>query len=180
MGCLSHKNTVKSERNVGIKVTTQNANFPIIFKNGWKYYKIEPIVLNLKKDSILVNELKFYGVFSASYVKQFMFEKFGIWDKIVQTDLRNFVLIWENKHLFHDNNEVYSVVASGTESREEIYASVMVFDSKNRDCLSKNYLMRDSLVDLFSNGIKNLSSKDDFYDVFHHVIDLYRKQQQKK
>ena len=75
-------------------------------------------------------------------------------------------LIWEDVKLFAINNDKFTVVASGLETRTEKYASVMIFDTQNRDCMSMSYPLREKLIELLSNRLNDLSPNMAFYKVY--------------
>ena len=119
--------------------------------------------------------------------KKVMYEKFGLWSKEVRIKKEKHpVLISENIKLFNDNN-LYTVFTKGFEntkgsgnhvkennfhkqakgSNHEIYASVIVLDSTGGDCLSdNNQVLKKLIIEYFSNGIKNLTSNNEFYDIY--------------
>ncbi|MDH7446348.1 hypothetical protein [Aquimarina sp. 2201CG14-23] len=164
-----------------LKNRTSNPNIPYTYINGFDRYEVKPILSIIGKDSAFTNELRFQSVYSAFYTKRTMYDKFGKWDKEVR--LKNEIhpiLVWEKRSLFDSNNELYTIAANGKESREEIYASVIIFDSKNQDCLTKNSKIRDSLIQYFSNGIKKLKNQKKFYKVYWEMVNNYKLKNQNK
>lgn len=171
LSCTSSKIDSIKRNSVGVKKRTSNPNTPYIYKNGFKDFEIKQVLSINGKDSTYINELRFNAVFSAMYTKKLMFEKFGKWDKEVWTDdCRHPVLIWEKRNIFGDNGESYSIAANGVENKMEMYASVIIFDNNNQDCLTNNSPKKDYLITYFSNGIKNLSSSKKFSEAYWKVV----------
>ena len=99
-----------------------------------------------------------------------MYDKYGKWDKVLWVDGTFLpILVWEKRKLIESQNELYTVSTNGTESRKEMFASVIVFDSKNRDCLSGNSIEKDLLINFFASEIRNLSSNKNFYDLYSKI-----------
>ena len=167
----SYAQKIKKPKPVGERTKTSNPNTPYIYKNGFSDYKVvKQITLN-GKDTSFVYTLKFNAVASAMYTQKIMFDKFGKWTTAVPAgDNRNFILIWENVKLFDDKDELFSIAAHGIESWEEMFASVMVFDSKNNDCLSNNSIYLNEIITFFSNNIQNLNKDHTFYKIYLSII----------
>ena len=141
---------------------TANPNIPYTYVNGFKDCVIKPHLSIQDKDSVYVNELKFNAVYCAMYSQKIMYDRFGKWNKVIAMGKgHSTILLWEKVNLFKNNNELYDVVATSTENWKEIYAGVMVFNSKNEDCLSEKSTTKDSIVKYFSDGIKKVKIHDE-------------------
>ena len=150
-----------------IKVGNPNYIIPYVYKNGFHNFSIIPVLTLQKKDSVYVNELRFNSVFSAFYTQKAMFDEYGKWDEVVTPKgSSDKILVWNNIKLIKSDEILFSVAANGLEGSKEIYASVIVFDSIGKDCLYENYIYKDSIIDYFSDGIKNLSSNKKFYTLY--------------
>ena len=180
--CSSQKSTEKTtEKGVGVAQKTANPNTPYIYKNGFLNYNILKIPVIQKNDTITLNELKFNAVFSAMYTKKVMYDKFGKWTKEIRpNNERHPILLWENVKLFEDENKLFNVYANGDENWNEIYASVLVYDDQNNDCLQENNLLKEKIVNYFSKGIQNLNNKKEFYDIYWKSVNDYEKKTGKK
>jgi len=167
----SYSQKTTKQKTVGDRKKTSNPNTPYIYENGFSDYEvIKQLTIN-NIDSSYVYTLKFNAVASAMYTKKILFDKFGKWTTVVPTgDKRNFILIWENIKLFDDKEELFTVAANGIESWEEMFASVMVFDSKNNDCLTENNEYKNEIITLFSNSIQNLNNDKTFYKIYLAMI----------
>lgn len=104
-----------------------------------------------------------------------MYDKFGKWTKEIRPNIddRHPILVWEKVKLFENENKLYTVYTNGDESWEEIYASALVFDENNNDCLSDSHLDKTKVIEYFSNGIKNLNNNDDFYTLYWQSVNSY-------
>ena len=161
----------------GIEHHTANPNNPIIYKRGFKYHEIKPVLTVHGEDSIFVNELRFQAVYSPMYTKKMMFDTYGKWDKEIRPNNdRHPILIWENKKLLASSDEHFSVAVNGDETWEEIFASAVVFDAKNRDCLKEGHPYKDSIIHYFSEGLKNLRTNTKFYEVYWRMVNRFDKE----
>jgi len=157
-----------------LKVKTQNPNIPYIYKNGSNRMDVNPILSVKADDSTYVNELRFNAVYSAMYTKKVMYDHYGKWDReIWPQEAKHPTLIWENRKLLESQEKLFSVAAYGTESRQELCASVMIFDSENRDCLTEKSETKDALIDFFASGIRDLSTNKRFYKVYWRTVNSH-------
>ena len=180
-GCSSQSTNKTKEKGIGIAQKTANPNTPYIYKKGFLNYNILKIPVIQKNDTITLNELKFNAVFSAMYTKKVMYDKFGKWTKEIRPNNEPHpILLWENVKLFEDENKLFSVYASGDENWNEIYASVLVYDDQKNDCLKENNLLKEKVVNYFSNGIQNLNNNQEFYDIYWKSVNDYEKKSVKK
>lgn len=168
MSC-STQYKVKTEKH-----KTSNPNTPFIYKNGFKNYEITPSISIVENDTITFNELKFNAVQSAMYTQKLMYDKFGKWDTIIKPKNQlHLIFVWQNVKLFKNNEKTYTVAADGIESWEEMYASVIILNASNQDCLSVDSEIKDSLISYFSYGIKNLNSSVKFYSLYRKNYSKY-------
>jgi len=171
VSCSTKINKKNEEKGIGIRHKTENPNNPFIYENGFKNFEIKKIQTIQDKDTSTISELRFNAVLSAFYTKKLMFDKFGKWNnQIYLNNDRHPILIWENVKLFETKNKLYSVATNGVESWEEMYASVIVLDSNNKDCLAQSNAEKDSLVQFFANELINLSSDKKFHEVYWKIV----------
>jgi hypothetical protein len=150
-------------------------SYPFIHKNGYKSYEITDSKVLKNRDSLFAKELKFYATHSSFYTRQSMYEKFGDWDKNLYIRGKSRpLLIWEKVKLFPDKEKYYYVIAGGSECTtcrvdlKNIYASIIVLDENRNDCLTdKNPNLKKEIINLFSDGIRNLTNSSEFYNKFH-------------
>lgn len=151
---------------------TENPNIPIVYTNGFKDYTLKSLLTVDNNDSIYITELRFNAVESAMYTQKLMYDRFGKWTKeIKQEPYKNPTLLWENVKLYDNQNKYYTVAANGIESDDNLYAAVMVYDADNNDCLSSNSPEQQAIINYFSEGIKNLSTSETFYQLYHQQFD---------
>ena len=174
LNCYSQKHLSKKEKGVGIAKKTENPNTPYIYKNGFLNYTITKIPLDKNDETKNPNELKFNATFSSMYSKKVMFDKFGKWTKEVRpNNERHPILIWDNVKLFDDNDQLFKVYADGSENRNEIYSSVLVFDLDGKDCLSENSIYKEKLIAYFSDGIQKLKDDRKFFDLYWDSLNKF-------
>lgn len=200
LSCSAKKNTIaKQKTNQKYHIVTpqvlktydQTLKYPFIHINGFKDFEINSSNLIKNKNSSYAKELRFNATYSSFYTKNVMYEKFGLWDEEYKVKREKHpVLIWKNVKLFNDEN-LYTVYATGFENSKgdgnqvksnsyhkqvkggnySIYASIIVLDSSGKDCLSDdNLTLRKSIIEYFSNGIKNLTSNNEFYDLYWKAV----------
>ena len=119
-------------------------------------------------DSIKLSEVKYECIKSIMQSTKVMYDSFGIWDKVIFPENRNFgVFVWENVKLFENDTTTFNVATSGNENFETIYTSVMVFDKNNSDFLIENSEYKAKLITYFGDLIKsNDSRKRDFFEKY--------------
>ena len=101
------------------------------------HFKVVTTPILVEKDTIYINELRFYKIKSARDGMKLMYLNFGKWNKktkgIHQKNMNSF--IWENVKLLDENNNLFTVVADGTETETDFFASIKIFDDTQKDCL---------------------------------------------
>ncbi|MBS1548361.1 MAG: hypothetical protein JSS94_00665 [Bacteroidetes bacterium] len=178
INCSAQKITKKNkQKGVGIAKKTENPNIPKIYKNGYLNFYMEKVPVPQKNDTL--NKLKFNAVYSAMYTQKVMYDKFGKWSKEIRpnNEWRHPILVWEKVKLFDDENKLYNVYAHGEEEWEEIYASVLVFDENQNDCLKENSPNKNKVTIFFAKGIQNLNSNEDFYKIYWDTVNKYKPQE---
>jgi hypothetical protein len=153
-----------------------------ILKNDYKTILEEKFESIVDNDTIFLNEVKYECVHTAMYTKKGMYDKFGKWNQEIYPKGRNHpILLWNNVKLFPNDTTEFIVATNGLESVETIYASVLVFDKKNKDLLSDQSEYKTKLIEYFSEMIKtNNSKKRDFYEIYWKTVDPKRWEQIKQ
>ena len=153
-----------------------------ILKNDYKTILKEKFQSVVDNDTIFLNEVKYECVFTAMYTKKGMYDRFGKWNQEIYPKGQNHpILLWNNVKLFPNDTTEFIVAANGLENEETIYASVLVFDKKNKDLLSDESEFKTKLIDYFSEMIKtNNEKKSDFYEIYWKTVDPKRWEQIKQ
>jgi hypothetical protein len=109
-----------------------------------------------------------------------MYDKFGLWDKELKIEIQP-ILIWENKKLFKDSDEVYTIIARGFSDYNKYNhsSSVMVLDKDGKDCLQDKNPLREKITYFFSEGYNKLKESD-FLDVYKRSLQIRRQAMAKK
>lgn len=163
------KNGSSQISGIGVPRSTANPNTPVIFENGYLNYTLEKI--QLKDSAIAVNELRFHAVSSAMNTKKVMFERFGKWSKEIKPSAeRHPILVWEKVKLFDDDVNLYTVYCDGKENWTEMYASVLIFDAQQRDCLNETKADPSRFIAYFSEGIINVNKDKSFEKVYGKTV----------
>lgn len=165
---ITTKRVLEDYKRLSTKASCQK-----IIKNGFSQIIYDQFASVINNDTLFVNEIKYRCVHSALYTKKVMYDRFGMWDKAVITERgkRYPNLIWKDIKLFTDLDKKFTVIARGVESRQTIYASIMVFDEEGNDMLTKDSAFQFRLVEFFGYLIKQNSNNRDFYDVYWKKID---------
>ena len=147
-----------------------------ILKNDYKTILEEKFESVVNNDTIFLNEVKYECVYTAMYIKKGMYDRFGKWNQEIYPKGQNHpILLWNNVKLFPNDTTEFIVAANGLENTETIYASVLVFDKKNRDLLSDESELKTKLIYYFSDMIKtNNEQKRDFYEIYWKTVDPIR------
>jgi len=153
------------------KVVKEN-KCPKIYKNNFTEIRSEKYKTVYQQDTVEFNEIRFECVNSAFYTHKVMYDKYGKWNKeIFPSNRKHPILIWENIDLF-SNGKKYIIMTNGLEEWNHIYASIMVFDSKEIDLLSEISTEKTTITSLFADLIKSHNTKKkDFYEVYWKVVD---------
>ena len=125
-----------------------------------------PIIV--ENDTIIVNELRFYKIQSAMDGMKLMYQNYGKWNAKTfgkhQSNIKR--IIWQDFKLFDNENEIFTVVADGTETKSESFACLIVFDSKEKDCFEFNHPYREKLTELFKEKMENMDNDYSVYQLF--------------
>jgi hypothetical protein len=113
-------------------------------------YEIVEVSMISEKDTILLNELRFYNISSARNTIQMITDTYGNSDIELDGRYQNNLSqrLWKSKKIL-DNNKLYTISASGAENGVDYFASLVVFDNENRDCLIEIYPDRQAIIDFF-------------------------------
>ncbi len=153
------------------KVIVEN-KCPKIYKNDFTQILNKKYKTIYEQDTVAFNEIRFECVYSPFYTHKVIYDKFGKWDKeIFPSNRKHPILMWENIDIF-SNGKKYILMTNGIEECNHIYASVMLFDKKQRDLLTESYAEKDLITNLITDLIKNHNSdKKDFYEVYWKMVD---------
>ncbi|WP_196895988.1 hypothetical protein [Aureivirga marina] len=128
--------------------------------------------LKLSKDKILVKrtsihndflsgnftELKFsYNneVEKVIFSKKGVFDKFGKWDKDFYLNNTS-VYLWDNVKLFPNSDEIFSILAFGTDSPNFYTSSIIIFDSKGQDVIKTHPKWKNKIIDFYVDLVNNM------------------------
>ena len=135
----------------------------------YSQFKIVTTPILIEKDTIYINELRFYKIKSAKDGVKLMYLNFGKWNKktkgIHQKNMNSF--IWENVKLLDENNNLFTVVADGAETESDYFASIKIFDNTQKDCLNKNYPYQQKLIKVLTAKMSNQKTKKVDYTIFN-------------
>jgi len=123
-----------------------------IYKNDFSAYNIEDYRVATARDTVIINQLKFFCVGGAS-TGNIIFDDFGKWAYHYELEKNNRTLVWHNIDLLSDGNK-YSVYTSVYDV-QPLYTSVMVFDGEENDMLSSNSNVKEKIILYFSEKIRN-------------------------
>lgn len=130
-------------------------------------FEVVKTSLVIEKDTLTFNELRFYKVESALDAMKLMYLNYGKWNKKISGKYQSNInrIIWNDVKLFGDN-EVFTVVADGTETLSDYFASLVVFDSEDKDCFNTGHPSRAKLINLFAAKMKSLDKNQSVYNLF--------------
>jgi hypothetical protein len=119
------------------------------------------------QDTIIVDELRLYEIESALDATRLMYENYGSWEEKSEGKFQSNIkqMAWVNVKLFEDDR-AFSVITDGAETDVSFFASLIIIDSNNRNCLSKGHPLREDIVQLMLNKLNALSNKNESYKLF--------------
>ena len=131
------------------------------------HHEIHETPIIVEKDTFLISELRFYKILSAKDSMKMMYEHHGEWNKRLEGKYQSNIdqLVWENIDLL-GNEERFTVIADGTETESNYFASIMIFDANNTDCLNNSYPQRSELLNAILEKMRQLSSDTSTYKLF--------------
>lgn len=120
-----------------------------------------------EKDTLILSELRFYKIQSALDAMKLMYLNYGKWSKKNQGKYQENIdqIVWNNVKLL-ENNENFTVIASGTETLSDYFTSLIVLDSSNIDCFNEDHPLKDRLIDLFTSKMNFLDKDQSVYKLF--------------
>jgi hypothetical protein len=143
-----------------------------IYRNDFRNIAIDTFKTTVNGATLNYNIVSFQCVYSAMYTQKVMYDKYGKWNKIIFTQNGTDLFIWEKINLFENDSQAFTVIASGRESSDITYVSIMIFDEHTNDMLSVSSPYREQLINYFSDAIRsNDENKTDFYEVYWTTID---------
>jgi len=120
---------------------------------------------NINKD--IINELRFYKIESSKDAMQLVYQNYGKWnekfDGKYQANINQ--IVWRHLKLLN-TEETFTVIADGTETMTNYFASLIVYDSNNKDCFDKNHPLREKLTNLFASKMNKLVVNKSLYRLF--------------
>ena len=134
-------------------------------------YEVSPSLQLLTENSSEdILELKFKEMHSETDAQRLMFSQFGKWDDIIEIGRKYPLLVWKDVKLFKADDELYTVMAGAEKTQIDYnipisYCSVVVYDSKGRNCFRENSPVRDSLVHYFIKGTQELEKDDSKFKI---------------
>lgn len=138
-----------------------------LIKTNFTDLKIATSSLVKNATTITCNELRFYNIDSAFDTKKSMFLDFGISNEqtngMHQNNIRK--MQWTNVKLF-DSDDRFTIIADGTETTQNYFACLIVFDNQGKDCLNENHPLKNEIVNYFQNRMKkNRDKKVEFHNI---------------
>ena len=139
----------------------------IVSKTPSLKYEVVEIPLIYDEDTLYVNELRLYNIQSALDAKVIMYYNYGKWDLVSSGKYQDNIKehVWKRVKLL-ENEGAFFVSADGTETLDEYFASLIIVDTHNNDCLNPNYPLRNELIDLFVRKLANVKANRYNYDIF--------------
>lgn len=117
-------------------------------------FEIAPTTVILEKDTLQINELRFYKIESSLDAIRMMRKHYGNYHKSITGKHQDNIQreIWDNITLFEGDDSTFTVIADGTETQTDYYACLMVFDDNDNNCFNSEHPYKEKLMQLF-NGL---------------------------
>lgn len=135
------------------------------------YERFKVIVHTAPDSDKQYSELRFECTSSSFFSKQVIYDAHGIWDRALYQDGdAHPILIWDNIDVLN-NGTLIKIYAGGHESREDIYVSLMAFDTLGKDVLAETLPESKLYKEQFRTLLKNRNQKDsDFFDIYWNEV----------
>lgn len=124
--------------------------------------------LIVENDTIYINELRFYRTQSVMDGMKLMYENYGNWSEKINGKHQQNInrIVWQNVKLINESNELFTVIADGTETKTDYFACLMIFDSQDKDCFNTEHPYKEQLTKLFVDKMKEIDKSSSVYNLF--------------
>jgi len=135
-------------------------------------FKKLSLIFTLLLSSIVVNGQTSFKIesFETSLVtKKMLYDWYGKWDNIAQTDDDSTALVWTNRKVINEANETFTLIASSSESEEGLYGSVIVLTSKSQDALAFDSPFKEYLNEFLKTISRKKSNSKRFFREYQKI-----------
>ncbi|GGF08795.1 hypothetical protein SAMN05443634_102188 [Chishuiella changwenlii] len=135
-------------------------------------FKTLSLIFTLLLSSIVVNAQTSFKIesFETSLVtKKMLYDWFGKWDNIAQTDDDDTALVWTNRKVINEANETFTLIASSSETEEGLYGSVIVLTSKSQDALAFDSPYKEYLNEFLKTIARKKSNSKRFFREYQKI-----------
>lgn len=135
-------------------------------------FKKLSLIFTLLLSSIVVNAQTSFKIesFETSLVtKKMLYDWFGKWDNIAQTDYDSTALVWTNRKVINEANETFTLIASSSESEEGLYGSVIILTSKSQDALAFDSPFKEYLNEFLKTISRKKSNSKRFFREYQKI-----------
>lgn len=150
--------------------TVQKHNGEIVGESDHsnKKYQVVKTPILIDSDTTFESELRFYKIKSSMDCTKMMYENYGEWGSKYagkyQSNINQFV--WKKIKLL-DTEETFNIITDGTETQENYFSSIIIYDSSNQNCLGSQYVRRDEILNVLITKMENISSDTKVYKLFN-------------
>ena len=120
-----------------------------------------------ESDTTYASELRFYNIKSSMDCSKMMYENYGEWDSEnagkYHSNIKQFV--WSEIRLL-DSEEKFTIITDGTETMSNYFASIIIYDSSNQNCLDSKYVNRDEILKTVIGKMDRISSDSKVFSLF--------------
>jgi len=145
----------------------KSSSFSNTSKKASQGFEVIAVPILSENDTVISNELRFYQITSALNGMQLMYDEFGKWDMKLDGRYQHNVpqLVWHNISL-PNSSKIYTIAASGAETKNTYFASIAVLDSNNMDSLKPEDPNSQLLISYFTTKMKELGDSQNFYATY--------------
>lgn len=101
--------------------------------------------------------------------KKMLYDWFGKWDSVLQTEDDPITLVWTNRNVINEANERFTLLAYSSESEEGLYGKVIVLTSKKQDALAFDSPFKEYLNEFLKTVSRQKNNSKRFYKEYKKV-----------
>lgn len=108
-------------------------------ENDFKFAYIGNAQVPLDMEYMTMKELRYTCTHFSFYIAKGLFDRFGKWDDVIPDPKHpnDPMLVWNDKTLFSDDDQKYTLVAHGRETEKQTYTAIIILDEKRKEVLPR-------------------------------------------
>lgn len=131
-------------------------------------FEIVEISIGSENHKMQINELRIYNQSSSVNTSIMIHKEFGKWSEKLPGKYQNNIdqYLWENVNL-SDTLRDLTIVTDGTETINENFTSLLIYDSNFKDCLNPKYKYQNRAIEIIMDKMRKLNPEFKDYQIFY-------------